>query len=195
MPSKNDWRAKRRALFAYLKVKDKREYKRLLHLWYHESKMSGIEISEHIFRITEGRIAITPKSIQRNVVGARSSRDSFANARSRGRVIWKKSVKPPRRPRIAFLKKLAFMRAADWTCSACGFREEDDANFSTLVIDHVKPLWEGGSDDESNLSVLCVPCHEKKTRGDMVRWREVHGSGPGRGGAMSGRDPKMKEIF
>jgi 5-methylcytosine-specific restriction protein A len=30
-------------------------------------------------------------------------------------------------------------------------------------VDHIIPLWKGGSDDESNKEVLCVPCHDAKT--------------------------------
>ena len=31
------------------------------------------------------------------------------------------------------------------------------------VVDHIKPLWDGGSDDESNKELLCDPCHDAKT--------------------------------
>jgi len=33
--------------------------------------------------------------------------------------------------------------------------------------DHVIPLHKGGEDDESNMQVLCLPCHDKKTLKDM----------------------------
>lgn len=30
-------------------------------------------------------------------------------------------------------------------------------------VDHIVPLWAGGSDDDSNKETLCVPCHDAKT--------------------------------
>lgn len=30
-------------------------------------------------------------------------------------------------------------------------------------VDHIVPLWQGGSDDEANKELLCSPCHEAKT--------------------------------
>lgn len=37
---------------------------------------------------------------------------------------------------------------------------------SKLTIDHVKPIFEGGTSDPENLRVLCEPCHRKKTLGE-----------------------------
>lgn len=34
-------------------------------------------------------------------------------------------------------------------------------------IDHIIPLFKGGTDDRENLQPLCIPCHEEKTRADM----------------------------
>jgi 5-methylcytosine-specific restriction protein A len=33
-------------------------------------------------------------------------------------------------------------------------------------VDHIKPLFKGGTDAPANLQSLCVPCHEAKTRAD-----------------------------
>lgn len=30
-------------------------------------------------------------------------------------------------------------------------------------VDHIKPLWLGGSDEDLNKELLCVPCHDAKT--------------------------------
>ena len=38
-------------------------------------------------------------------------------------------------------------------------------------VDHIVPQAKGGTDDESNLQLLCVACHESKTRTDNG-WRE-----------------------
>ncbi|WP_232624351.1 HNH endonuclease [Paraburkholderia ginsengisoli] len=34
------------------------------------------------------------------------------------------------------------------------------------VVDHVKPLEQGGSNDDTNLQYLCNPCHVDKTNRD-----------------------------
>lgn len=31
-------------------------------------------------------------------------------------------------------------------------------------IDHKRPLWAGGSDDEANKWLLCKPCHDAKSK-------------------------------
>jgi 5-methylcytosine-specific restriction endonuclease McrA len=44
----------------------------------------------------------------------------------------------------------------DWNC------------FSGFEVDHIVPVYKGGSVfDESNLQVLCVYCHRKKTNKDV----------------------------
>lgn len=37
------------------------------------------------------------------------------------------------------------------------------------IVDHRIPLWEGGSNDESNLQVLCTPCHDMKSAEEAKR--------------------------
>jgi 5-methylcytosine-specific restriction enzyme A len=41
------------------------------------------------------------------------------------------------------------------TCRICG-------RLGT-VVDHIVPLWKGGSDDADNKQTLCPPCHDAKT--------------------------------
>lgn len=31
------------------------------------------------------------------------------------------------------------------------------------VVDHIQPLWNGGSDEDDNKELLCDGCHESKT--------------------------------
>lgn len=31
------------------------------------------------------------------------------------------------------------------------------------AVDHIVPLWKGGSDDDTNKELLCVPCHDAKS--------------------------------
>lgn len=35
-------------------------------------------------------------------------------------------------------------------------------------LDHIVPLFKGGSDDDGNLQGLCTPCHAEKTAADMA---------------------------
>ena len=48
--------------------------------------------------------------------------------------------------------------AAEFACSSCGFVS------STNQVDHDVPLEQGGTDDLSNLNLLCVACHAAKTK-------------------------------
>lgn len=34
---------------------------------------------------------------------------------------------------------------------------------SARIVDHIKPLWAGGSDDDDNKQVICQSCHDAKT--------------------------------
>lgn len=60
----------------------------------------------------------------------------------------------------------AFKRVAsrqEWKCKTCQNMLE-----STAQVDHVIPLRNGGTNDESNLQVLCVRCHAIKTQEEAV---------------------------
>lgn len=52
-----------------------------------------------------------------------------------------------------------------YTCRACGHVTKD------LEVDHIINVAEGGSDDDSNLQALCVPCHQEKTAAESARGR------------------------
>ena len=48
----------------------------------------------------------------------------------------------------------------------CGLCQECKRNGRTTLggpVDHITPLWKGGSDADDNKEVLCVPCHDAKT--------------------------------
>ncbi|CAH0650399.1 MULTISPECIES: HNH endonuclease [Pseudomonas] len=53
----------------------------------------------------------------------------------------------------------------NYTCQACGLVTKD------LEVDHIINVAEGGSDDDSNLQALCVPCHQEKTAAEAARGR------------------------
>lgn len=59
--------------------------------------------------------------------------------------------RPWRRKRDAVLLRDAY------TCQHCGYIGTD------VEVDHIVNVASGGSDDESNLQTLCVPCHKVKT--------------------------------
>lgn len=46
----------------------------------------------------------------------------------------------------------------NYTCQQCGA----DESTVKLHIDHIVPLAKGGSNDPSNLQVLCQPCNQRK---------------------------------
>jgi 5-methylcytosine-specific restriction endonuclease McrA len=47
----------------------------------------------------------------------------------------------------------------DYTCQQCGHHDETS---KTLHVDHIWPKAAGGSDEDSNLRVLCSKCNQKK---------------------------------
>ena len=74
-----------------------------------------------------------------------------------------------RSPRWNRLRRIALDRA-DWRCEGCGVA----AGSGGLEVHHVKPLQFGGSNELSNLRVLCVPCHlrehKRLSNPDRLEW-------------------------
>lgn len=56
-------------------------------------------------------------------------------------------------------------------CSHCGKN-------AAMHIHHIKPVCEGGSDDPSNLLMLCQDCHiaHHQSHGDFKSWGKLGGS-------------------
>ena len=54
--------------------------------------------------------------------------------------------------------KRRLMRLQDNTCAYCGYRRIA----ASLDIDHMIPVVKGGSNDESNLQVICRLCNQRK---------------------------------
>ena len=69
--------------------------------------------------------------------------------------------------RLTAAQKKQVAARHDWTCTTC--REVVD---ETFAIDHILPLWEGGTDAFDNLQLLCAQCHAKKTYDETVRRAE-----------------------
>jgi len=49
-------------------------------------------------------------------------------------------------------------------CRACTARRRVTA---ADEVDHIVPLFRGGTDHESNLQSLCIPCHQAKSEADQ----------------------------
>lgn len=48
----------------------------------------------------------------------------------------------------------------------CGLCQECKRNGNVAMgaaVDHIVPLWKGGSDDDANKELLCAPCHDVKS--------------------------------
>ena len=48
----------------------------------------------------------------------------------------------------------------------CGLCQECKRNGRVAMgaaVDHIVPLWKGGSDDDVNKELLCTPCHDVKS--------------------------------
>lgn len=54
-------------------------------------------------------------------------------------------------------KRIGFRQ--EWKCKTCL-----DPLEPTAQVDHVTPLWKGGSNADDNLQILCVRCHAEKTQ-------------------------------
>lgn len=63
-------------------------------------------------------------------------------------------------PRIIIppdVRKYVFQRDS-YKCKSCGKNQQQ----TTLTIDHIIPLFKGGSNDISNLQTLCKDCNQQK---------------------------------
>lgn len=49
-----------------------------------------------------------------------------------------------------------------WTCRNCG------VTTGLLEVDHILPLSQGGTEDDSNLQSLCIECHDAKTKAEAA---------------------------
>ena len=60
-------------------------------------------------------------------------------------------------------KKKYVAAAQQWKCKKCGITLD-----ATYEIDHILPLYKGGSNDVNNLEALCRNCHGNKTLLDRI---------------------------
>lgn len=50
-------------------------------------------------------------------------------------------------------------RKAEYKCKYCGKSEKDGIKLS---VDHIVPVSKGGTNEISNLQILCMPCNQRK---------------------------------
>lgn len=55
--------------------------------------------------------------------------------------------------------RLRIAWAQGWRCRLC----QDQLHY-TFEVDHIHPLFDGGTNDESNLQAICAQCHRVKTQ-------------------------------
>ena len=60
--------------------------------------------------------------------------------------------------RVSALQKKMVASQQEWKCNHCRVLLD-----YTYEIDHIVPLYKGGSNTTSNLQALCRNCHGKKT--------------------------------
>jgi len=68
-----------------------------------------------------------------------------------------------KRQRIPSELRLQIAAKQCWTCRHCG-----DLLQSTFEVDHIVPLHLGGSNETSNLQVLCCMCHALKSQKERI---------------------------
>ena len=59
---------------------------------------------------------------------------------------------------VTGLMKKTVAAEQKWKCGACGELLDE-----AYQVDHIKPLWDNGTNDRSNLVALHAGCHAKKT--------------------------------
>lgn len=70
-------------------------------------------------------------------------------------MVWPKPVDPPRRPSIPSSVRSRVFDRDGHRCKHCGDAWD-------LELDHIHPFSKGGSNEESNLQVLCRRCNRVK---------------------------------
>lgn len=60
-------------------------------------------------------------------------------------------------------KREAILQRDKYTCQRCGIVTID------LEVDHIVNIAQGGTEDDSNLQALCIPCHQAKTAAESAQ--------------------------
>ena len=73
-----------------------------------------------------------------------------------------------KRKRFSATSRFRILHEQDFVCAICTNKIPVEYH-----IDHIVPLWSGGTNDRSNLQGVCVTCHGAKT-GAEARARTEH---------------------
>lgn len=73
-----------------------------------------------------------------------------------------KNITPSSRKRIRPGIISSLMKEQKQKCITCG-TSVSTGGYSNCDVDHIIPLVHGGTNDPSNLQIVCVPCHRKKS--------------------------------
>ena len=150
------------------KIKDieifyKQSFDSLVRDYYLVKEMSSIEIANKFLK--DSGIKLTPRAIQRRLQAlgiSRAKRDSFRLAIRKGRMDYDHLRKPIKsdelRKGISLKNRYLVLKRHNFRCVMCG----KTAKEGMLVIDHIKPVTDGGNNDLNNLQVLCRECNHGK---------------------------------
>lgn len=78
----------------------------------------------------------------------------------------------PKTPRINIPKSVRqyVLQRNNYQCQSCGKQNTE----AQLNIDHIVPLATGGSNDISNLQILCSQCNQKKKHHFDTRFQRYY---------------------
>jgi len=149
------------------KYKDKIEY------WYTKQFMGGVEIAEELKKLG---VDITPRSVQRYLhkagIEVRSVSDALGTYWENhehpniGFYKWGGIDKAERLKRSVSQYRRKLVKERDnYTCQICGKKQDE----TLLMVDHIKPLAQGGDNSLENLQTLCWECNLKKAKYYDVR--------------------------
>ena len=93
------------------------------------------------------------------IVHLRAELTSSENARRELELAVQRLATTPRLRRVTERVKKIVAARQKWLCIACSNTLD-----ATYQIDHVTPLWRGGTNDSDNLQALCPNCHAAKTQ-------------------------------
>lgn len=68
-----------------------------------------------------------------------------------------------------YVTKLRLISERGINCQNCGVVPDPDR----LELDHIIELWEGGTNEDTNLQLLCYDCHTKKSSMGAKRYHKA----------------------
>ncbi|KKU10364.1 MAG: Diadenosine tetraphosphate [Parcubacteria group bacterium GW2011_GWA2_46_7] len=140
-----------------------KDYKDLLFEWYVDNQLSAAEISGKIKKDMD--LGVSLRFLQSSIKGfgfIRSYSQAFRLAIRKGRKDYTHLAKPIKandmRKGISLALRYQLLSSREAHCVLCGATAQDDQ----LVVDHIIPVVRGGTNDISNLRVLCRACNHGK---------------------------------